>query len=60
VVSIFNLFCRDVVYLYIVLFVYILFKLIKILDFDGLTFKCYFFMLNKILNIVDCVLNDIV
>jgi len=60
VVPIFNLSCTGVVCLYIVLFVYIFFKLVKILDFDGLVFKCYFFMLNKILNIVDCVLNDIV
>jgi len=43
VVSIFNFSCRDVVCLYIVLFVYILFKLVKILDFDGLVFKCFFF-----------------
>jgi len=40
------------------LFVYILFKLVKILDFDGLVFKCYFFMLNRPLNVVDHVLND--
>jgi len=45
--------------LYIVLFVYILFKLVEILDFDGLVFKCCFFMLNKLLNVVDRVLNDI-
>jgi len=60
VVPIFNFSCRDVVCLYITLFVYILFKLVEILDFDGLVFKCCFFMLNRILNIVDCVLNDIV
>ena len=53
------LFYGVFVCLYIV-FVYIFFKLVKILVFDGLVFKCYFFMLNKILNIVDCVLNDIV
>jgi len=29
--------------LYIVFFVYILFKLVEILDFDGLVFKCCFF-----------------
>ena len=57
-VPIFNFSCRYVVCLYIVLFVYILFKLVEILDFDGLVFKC-FFMLNILLNIVDCVLNDI-
>jgi len=42
-VPILNFSCRDVVYLYIVLFVYILFKLVEILDFDGLVFK-YFFL----------------
>jgi len=41
------------------LFVYILFKLVEILDFDGLVFKC-FFMLNRLLNVVDHILNDIV
>jgi len=35
-------------------------KLVEILIFDGLIFKCCFFMLNRILNIVDFVLNDIV
>ena len=38
-VPIFNLSCRDVVSLYI-MFVFTLFKLVKILDFDGLVFKC--------------------
>jgi len=42
------------------LFVNILFKLVEILDFDGLVFKCYFFMLNILLNVVDHILNDIV
>jgi len=60
VVPIFNFSWRDVVCIYIVLLVYILFKLVEILDFDGLVFKCFFFMLNRILNIMDCVLNDIV
>ena len=46
--------------LYIVLFVYILFKIVKLLDFDGLIFKCCFFMLIKLLNVVDRVWNDIV
>ena len=59
-VPIFNFSCIDVVCLYIVLFVYILFKLVEILDFDGLVFKCCFFMLNRLLNVVDRVLNDIV
>jgi len=58
-VPVFNFSCRDVVCLYIVLFAYILFKLVEILDFDGLIFNC-FFMLNKLLNVVDHVLNDIV
>ena len=57
-VPLFNFSCNDVVCLYIVLFVCILFKLVKILYFEYLVFKCYFFMLNKILNIVDRVLND--
>ena len=52
--------CRDVVFLYIRLFVYILFKFVKILYFDGLIYKCYFFMLITLLNIVDHFLNDIV
>jgi len=43
VVPIFNLYCRDVVCLYIMLFVYILFKLIEILNFDDLVFECFFF-----------------
>jgi len=43
-----------------VLFVYILFKLVEILDFNGLVFKCFFFMLNRLLNVVDHILNDIV
>ena len=38
-VLIFNSGCSV---LYIVLFVYILFKLVEILDFDGLVFKCCF------------------
>jgi len=42
------------------LFVYILFKFVKILYFDGLIFKCCFFMLITLLNIVDHFLNDIV
>ena len=42
------------------LFVYILFKLVEILDFYGLVFKCCFFYINKLLNVVDHVLNDIV
>jgi len=59
-VLIFNFSSRDVVCLYIVFIVYILFKLVEILYFDCLIFKCYFFMLNRITNIVDCVMNDIV
>ena len=43
-VPIFNFSCRDV---YILLFVYILFKLAEILDFDGLVFKCCFFFYVK-------------
>ena len=58
-VPIFNFSCRDVVCLYVGLFVYILFKFVKILYFDGLIFKC-FFMLITLLNIVDHFLNDIV
>ena len=46
--------------LYIELFVNILFKFIEILYFDGLIFKCCFFMLITLLNIVDHFLNDIV
>ena len=43
------------------LFVYILFKFVKILDFDGLIFKVlFFFMLITLFNIVDHVWNDIV
>jgi len=57
VVPIFHFFCKDVLCLYIVLFVYILFKLVKILDFDDLVFKCCFFMLNRLLNVVGRVLN---
>jgi len=57
VVPIFNFFCRDVMFLYIVLFVYILFKLVEISDFDGLVFKCCFFMLNRVFNVVDRVFN---
>ena len=45
-VQIFNFSCRDVVCLYIVLFVYVLFKFVKILDFDGLIFKVFFFYVN--------------
>ena len=45
-VPIFNFSCMNVVCLYIVLFVYILFKFVKILDFDGLIFKCCFFYVN--------------
>ena len=59
-VPIFNFSCRDVVCLYIGLFVYILFKFVKILYFDGLIFKCCFFMLITLLNFVDHFLNDIV
>jgi len=48
------------VFIYIVLFVYILFKFVKILDFDGLIFKCcFFFMLITLLNVMDRVWNDI-
>ena len=39
-------FLQDVVCLYIGLFVYILFKFVKILYFDGLIFKCCFFYVN--------------
>ena len=46
IVPIFNFSCRDVVCLYIGLFVYILFKFVKILYFDGLIFKCCFFYVN--------------
>jgi len=53
-------FCRDVVWLYIGLFVYLLFKFVKILYFDGLIFKCCSFMLITLLNVVDHFLNDIV
>jgi len=42
------------------LFVYILFNFVKILDFDGLKFKVLFFMLITLLNVVDRVWNDIV
>ena len=38
--------CRDIVFLYIGLFVYILFKFVKISYFDGLIYKCYFFYVN--------------
>ena len=55
-----NIQCRDVVCLYIGLFVCILFKFVKILYFDDLVLKCYFFMSNRLLNIVDHFLNDIV
>ena len=48
------------VFIYIGLFVYILFKFVEILSFDDLILKCYFFMSNKLLNIVDNFLNDIV
>ena len=41
-------------------FVYILFKFVEILGFDDLVLKCIFFMSNKLLNIVDNFLNDIV
>ena len=46
--------------IYIGLFVYILFKFVEILGFDDLVLKCYFFMSNRLLNIVDHFLNDIV
>ena len=39
--------------LYIVLLVYILFKFVNILDFDGLIFNVVFFMLITLLNVVD-------
>jgi len=45
--------------LYIGLFVYILFKLVEILGFDDLVLKSYFFMSNRLLNVVDHFLNDI-
>ena len=48
------------VLIYIGLFVYILFKFVEILDFDDLLLKCYFFMPNKLLNILDHFLNYIV
>ena len=48
------------VFIYIGLFVYILFKFVEILSFDDLVLKCIFFMSNKLLNIVDKFLNDIV
>jgi len=60
VVPIFNLSCRDVVCLYIGLFVYILFKFVEILGFDDLVLKCFFFMSNRLLNVMDHFLNDIV
>jgi len=41
VVPIFNFSYRDVC-LYMMLFAYILFKLVETLDFDGLIFKCFF------------------
>jgi len=44
VVPIFNFSFRDVVCLYIMLFVCILFKIVEILDFDGLVFKCFFYV----------------
>jgi len=47
------------VYILCCLFIYYL-KFIKILDFDDLIFKCCFFMLIKLLNVVDRVWNDIV
>ena len=43
-VPLFNFSYNDVVYLYIVSFVYILFKFVELLDFDGLICKhCFFF-----------------
>ena len=48
------------VFIYIVLFVYILFKFVKILYFDGLIFKYCFFILITFFNVVDRVWNDIV
>jgi len=48
------------VFIYIGLLVYILFKFVEIFDFDDLVVKCYFFMSNKILNVVDHIWNDIV
>jgi len=53
VVPIFNFSCKDIVCLYIVLLVYILFKFVNILDFDGLIFNVVFFMLITLLNVVD-------
>jgi len=48
-------------YLAGMLFIYISFKLVEILDFDCLVLSCcFFFMLNKVLNVVDCVMNDTV
>jgi len=58
-VPIFNFSHGNVVCLYIVLFVYILFKRVEILDFYGLVFKgCFFFMLNRFLNVVGRILNN--
>ena len=48
------------VLIYIGLFVYILFKFVEILGFDDLVLKCYFFMSNKLLNIEDNFLTNIV
>jgi len=47
------------VYILCCLFIYYL-NFIKILYFDGLIFNCSFFMLIKLLNVVDRVWNDIV
>ena len=47
--------------LYILGCLFILFKFVEILGFDDLVLKCYFFfMSNRLLNIVDHFLNDIV
>ena len=51
---------KYLIYLAGMLFVYVLFRLVKILYFNDLVFKCYFLMLNKLLNVVDCILHYIV
>ena len=60
-ISLVGMLCVYIVlFIYILCcFVYILF-IVKILDFNGLVFKCCFFVLNRLLNVVDRVLNDTV
>ena len=59
-VPIFNFLAGMLCVIYIGLFVYMLFKFVKILYFDGLIFKYCFFILITFLNVVDRVWNDIV